>query len=148
MRSKSATWFECKIRYDKVDESGVNKATTETYVVDALTFTDAEKAIIKEMEPFISGEFEFKGITKASYKEVFFSDDTTADKWFKVKLQFITLDEKTGKEKKSSVTYILQSDTFNNAVTSISDVMKGSMMEYVTANVQETPIMDVYEHEV
>ena len=147
MRSKTATWFECKIRYDKVDESGVNKAVTETYVVDALSFTEAEKAIIKDMEPFISGEFEVKDIKKTTYKEIFFSDDSAADKWFKAKLQFITLDEKTGKEKKSSVLYILQSDTFNNAVTSISEVMKGSMMEYVTANVQETSIMDVYEHE-
>ena len=147
MRSKSATWFECKIRYDKVDESGVNKAVTETYVVDALSFTEAEKAIIKDMEPFISGEFEVKDIKKATYKEIFFSDDSAADKWFKVKLQFITFAEQTGNEKKSSVTYILQSDTFNNAVTSISEVMKGSMMEYVTANVQETSIMDVYEHE-
>lgn len=148
MRSKTATWFECKIRYDKVDESGVNKAVTETYVVDALSFTEAEEAIIKEMEPFISGEFEVKDIKKATYKEIFFSDDSAADKWFKAKLQFITLDEKTGKEKKSSVLYILQSDTFNNAVESISEVMKGSMMEYVTANVQETSIMDVYEHTV
>lgn len=148
MRSKAATWFECKIRYDKVDESGVNKSVTETYVVDALSFTEAEKSIIEEMESFVSGEFEVKDIKKATYTEIFFSDDSSADKWFKVKLQFITLDDKSGKEKKSSVTYILQSDTFNNAVSSIAEVMNGSMMDYITANVQETSIMDVYEHTV
>lgn len=148
MRSKEATWFECKIRYDKVDESGVNKSVTETYVVDALSFTEAEKSIIEEMESFVSGEFEVKDIKKATYTEIFFSDDSSADKWFKVKLQFITLDDKSGKEKKSSVTYILQSDTFNNAVSSIAEVMNGSMMDYITANVQETSIMDVYEHTV
>lgn len=148
MRSKAATWFECKIRYDKVDESGVNKSVTETYVVDALSFTEAEKSIIDEMESFVSGEFEVKDIKKATYTEIFFSDDSSADKWFKVKLQFITLDDKSGKEKKSSVTYILQSDTFNNAVSSIAEVMNGSMMDYITANVQETSIMDVYEHTV
>lgn len=146
MRSKTATWFECKIRYHKTDESGICKAVTETYVVDALSFTEAETAIIKELSTFTSDEYEVKGITKATYKEIFFNDDLKADKWFKAKLQFVTLDEKSGKEKTSSVTYIIQSDTFNNAVASITEVMKESMMDYITANVSETPIMDVYEN--
>ena len=50
-------WFECKVRYDKTMETGLLKKTTETYIVEALSFTEAERRFIEEMTPFISGEF-------------------------------------------------------------------------------------------
>ena len=94
MRSRSAVWFECKIRYEKVMEDGLQKKVNENYVVDALSFSEAEKRIIEEMSSYISGEFEVADIKKAAYKEIFFTDDNIADKWYKAKLQFITIDEK------------------------------------------------------
>lgn len=99
MRSRTADWFECKIKYEKMLEDGTQKKVTEQYTVDALSFTEAEKRIMEEMSSYISGAFEVSDIKKASYKEVFFSDQDSADKWYKAKLQFITLDEKTAKEK-------------------------------------------------
>ncbi len=95
-------WFECKIRYKKVLENGMEKTVNEPYLVDALSFTEAERRIMEESSAYISGEFEVSDIKKAKYSELFFSDMESADRWFKVKLQFITLDEKSGVEKKTS----------------------------------------------
>lgn len=146
MRSRSAVWFECKIRYEKVMEDGLQKKVNENYVVDALSFSEAEKRIIEEMSSYISGEFEVADIKKAPYKEIFFTDDNIADKWYKAKLQFITIDEKTEKEKRSSVNYLVQAGSMNGAMKNIDEVMGGTMIDYVVASVVETTLMDVYEY--
>ena len=146
MRSRSAMWFECKIRYEKVTEDGLQKKVNENYVVDALSFSEAETRITEEMSAYISGEFEVADIKKAAFKEVFFTDDNIADKWYKAKLQFITIDEKTEKEKRSTVTYLVQAGSMNGAMKNIDEVMGGTMIDYVVASVAETTIMDVYEY--
>ena len=146
MRSRSAMWFECKIRYEKVMEDGLQKKVNENYVVDALSFSEAETRITEEMSAYISGEFEVADIKKAAFKEVFFTDDNIADKWYKAKLQFITIDEKTEKEKRSTVSYLVQAGSMNGAMKNIDEVMGGTMIDYVVASVAETTIMDVYEY--
>ena len=102
------TWFECKIRYEKTMENGMQKKVTEPYLVDALSFTEAEARIIEEMTPFITGEFTVSDIKRANYSELFPSDEESADRWFKCKLIFITLDEKSGAEKKTSTQVLVQ----------------------------------------
>lgn len=146
MRTRTSTWFECKIRYDKMMEDGMQKKITEHYVVDALSFTEAESSIIDEMSAYISGEFEVRDIKKAPYGEIFFSEDASADRFFKAKLQFITIDEKTEKEKRSNVNYLVHANTFNQAVANIDKVMGTTAIDYVIASVAETQIMDVFEH--
>ena len=146
MRSRTTTWFECKIRYEKTMEDGTQKKVTEAYTVDALSFTEAESSIIEEMSAYISGEFEVRDIKKAAYGEVFFSDLESADRWYRAKLQFITIDDKTEKEKRSTVTYLVQAASLPQAVKSIDEVMGGTMVDYVIASVAETQIMDVFEH--
>ncbi len=146
MRSRTAEWFECKIRYEKTMEDGMQKKVTEVYTVDALSFTEAEQRIIEEMSSYISGEFEVADIKKAAYKEIFFSDDDIADRWYKAKLQFITIDEKSSKEKRSNVNYLVNAGTLNGAVNNIGTVMDGTMIDYVIASVAETQIMDVFEY--
>lgn len=146
MRSRTSTWFECKIRYEKTMEDGSQKKVTELYVVDALSFTEAEASIIEEMSSYISGEFEVKDIKKAAYGEIFFSDSPSADRWYKTKLQFITIDDKTEKEKKSNVNYLVHGSTLPGAVKSIDEVMGGTIIDYVIASIAETQIMDVFEH--
>jgi hypothetical protein len=146
MRSRTAIWFECKIGYEKVMEDGLQKKVTETYVVDALSFTEAEKRIMEEMSSYISGEFTIKDIKIAPYKEIFFSDDEMADRWYKAKLQFITIDEKTEKEKRSNVNYLVQAGTLKGAVNNIESVMGTTMIDYVIAAVNETTLMDVFEY--
>ena len=125
----------------------MQKKVTETYVVDAMSFSEAEERIIEEMSSYISGEFNVTDIKKASYGEIFFSDEPTADRWYKTKLQFITIDEKTEKEKRSNVNYLVHAGSFNGAVKNIDEVMGKTMIDYVIASVAETTLMDVFEHE-
>ena len=146
MRSRTAIWFECKIAYEKVMEDGLQKKVSESYVVDALSFTEAEKRIMEEMSAYISGEFTIKDIKIAPYKEIFFSDDELADRWYKAKLEFITIDEKTEKEKRSAVNYLVQAGTLKGAVGNIESVMGTTMIDYVIASVTETKLMDVFEY--
>ena len=146
MRSRTAIWFECKIAYEKVMEDGLQKKVNEGYVVDALSFTEAEKRIMEEMSSYISGEFTIKDIKIAPYKEIFFSDEELADRWYKAKLEFITIDEKTEKEKRSAVNYLVQAGTLKGAVGNIESVMSTTMIDYVIASVAETKLMDVFEY--
>ena len=135
------------MRYERQMEDGIQKMVTETYVVDAFTFGEAEEAITKEMTAFVSGEFNVKNITPANYGEIFFSDNANDDKWYKAKLTFITRDEKTGKDKLSNTNYLVQAGSFNAAVKNVEQVMGTTMVDYVIANIAETKIMDVYEHQ-
>lgn len=146
MKARTAEWFETKIKYEKTMEDGMQKAVIEAYTVDALSFTEAEQRIMEEMSSYISGAFEVKDIKKATYKEIFFSENDNDDRWYKAKLQFITIDEKTEKEKRSNVYYLVQAATFQGAVKNIDQVMGGTMIDYVIASLAETQLMDVFEY--
>ena len=138
--------FECKVRYEKMMENGVSKKVSEPYVFDALSFTEAEARIIEEITPYISGEFTVSGIKRAKYSEVFFSEDEAADRWFKCKITFITLDEKSGAEKRSSTYMLVQAADLRDAIKKLDKAMEGSMADYQISAVSETPIMDVYPY--
>ncbi|KXB46517.1 hypothetical protein HMPREF1870_00886 [Bacteroidales bacterium KA00344] len=148
MKSRTSDWFETKIKYDKTQEDGSIKTVAEQYVVDALSFTEAEETLIEEMSAYISGEFKIAGIKPAPYHEIFFSDNPKADKWYKAKLSFITFDEKSEKEKRSTVNYLIQGASFPGAVKSIEEVMGGTMIDYVITSVAETQFMDVFQHTI
>ena len=147
MRTRTATWFETKIQYEKTMEDGLQKKVKEQYVVDALSFTEAEKRITEEMSSYISGAFDVADIKKATYKEIFFSDEATADRWYKAKVQFITIDEKTEKEKRSNVYYLVQASTLQGALKNVDEVMGGTMIDYAIAAISETNVMDVFEYQ-
>lgn len=140
-------WFTCKIRYEKTMENGMQKKVTEPYLVDALSFTEAESRIIEEMTPFISGEFEVAGVAKANFNELFPSEEEFADRWFKCKLWFITLDEKSGAEKRTASNVLVQASDLRDAIKKLDEGMKDTMADYVISSVSETAIMDVYPYE-
>ena len=143
----TSNWFEVAVRYERQDSSdGGQKMVNELYVVDAVSFAEAEETIAEEMQPYISGEFNIKNITPATYGEIFFSDNENDDKWYKTKLSYITIDEKTAKEKRTSATKLVQASSLNDAVKHIEKVMASSMEDYIIANIAETKIMDVYRH--
>ena len=146
MRSKTAIWFECKIRYEKTMKDGLLKKVNEVYVIDALSFSEAEERITKEMSSYISGEFEIVDVKIAPYREVFFADDNLADQWFKAKLSFITIDERGDKEKRTSVMYLVNAGNINHAIKNIGEVMNGTMIDYVTTSISATKIFDVFEY--
>ena len=145
MRSVNKRWFETIVRYDKIQEDGEKKKVNETYVVDAITFGEAEESIAEEMKPYMSGDFDIKNINPAPYSEIFFSDKDTDDKYYRVKLAFITIDERTQKEKKSKVTYLVQAGSLEQARKNTEDVMNGTMIDYEFVSVTETKILDVFE---
>ncbi len=146
MRSRTAIWFEAKIRYEKMMEDGCLKKVTETYVIDALSFGEAEKRILEEMTSYVSGEVEVCTLKIAPYKEIFFADSNMDDKWYVAKLAFITIDEKTDKEKKTRVCHLVNAGNINAAVKNIEEQMAGTMIDYDTFNVSETQILDVFEY--
>lgn len=137
-------WFECKVSYDKVMENGMQKKVTEPYLVDALSFTEAEARIIAEIHPYISGEFTIADIKRARLSELFFNEK--GDRYYKVKVFFITLDEKSGTEKKTAVQMLAQASTVREAIDVVDEGMKGTMADYMIASVTETAIMDVFPY--
>ena len=146
MRSRTAIWFECKVRYEKTGDDGTPRKVTETYVVDALSFSEAESRIMEEMSRWVSGELEIADLKIAQYKEIFFADSDMADKWYKAKLAFITIDEKTDKEKKTTVYYLVNAGNINSALKNVDEIMSGTMVDYQTCNLSETQIIDVFEY--
>ena len=146
MRSRTSIWFECKVRYEKTGDDGMPRKVTETYVVDALSFSEAESRILEEMGKSVSGELEVCDLKIAQYKEIFFADNDLADKWYKAKLAFITIDEKTDKEKKTLVFYLVNAGNINSALKNVDELMGSTMIDYQTCNLTETHIMDVFEY--
>ena len=137
-------WFECTIKYEKELEDGKMAKTTERYLVDALTFTEAEARIIEEMKPFISGEFEVANINPQKYSELFWNEK--CDKWFKTKVNFIVLDEEKGVEKKVANYMLVQANDLKEARELLVEGMKGSMADWEIASISETKILDVYKY--
>lgn len=137
-------WFECKVRYDKTLDTGMIKTVTEPYMVDALSFTEAEARIIEEISPFISGEFSVSDIKRVKYSDTFFNE--SGDRYFKAKLYFITLDEKSGSEKKTAVNMLIQASELKEAVEIIEKEMAKTMIDYTIASVAETAIMDIFTY--
>lgn len=146
MRNRTSEWFETKVRYDRTTEDGRNKKVTEAYTVEALSFTEAESVITKEISNYTSGEFDVKAITRAAYSEIFFSDVDTDDRYYRVKLAFITLDEKTEKEKRTIVVYLVQAASLDKARAYIKEEMNKTMNDYEVVSISETSLLDVFEH--
>ena len=142
-----STYFECKIRYDKTQENGLTKKVTEPYLVNALSFTEAEARIIEETTPFITGEFLVADIRRANYNEVVATDDEAADRWFRCKVNIIVIDEKSGAEKKTPMYLLMQAADINDARTRLINHMKGTMADYTISSLSETAIMDIYEYD-
>lgn len=183
MTPKTATWFECRVRYNQTQVDGFQKMVTEQYVVNALSFAEAEARITEYIASYASGEFEVTDVKKAAYKEIFFMSNVektfhneveemshalqkgdkekamevydrpleqqtnTDTRYYKAKLQFITINKITQKEKRSNVIYLVEATSLENALNNIDLVMQGTMIDYVQASVSETAIIDVLDYD-
>lgn len=148
MRTKTSNWFEVKMRYDKVHEDGYEKKVTESYVVEALSFGEAEKTAIEFLGSYVSGEIQVVNINPMKFQEVFFNEQGSCDRYYKAILQFITIDEKTEREKHTQVYYLVQASSFDNCKDTIRTTMDRTMIDYQIASVSETKVIDVIEHEL
>lgn len=137
-----ASWFECKVRYDKLQENGAVKKVTDTFLADSLSITEAVARITKEQAPFISGDFVVSSAKSTKIAEIF--RDDSADKWYLVKVAFITIDEKTAAEKRSISQILTAGSTFKQAYDNFMEGMKGTMADFDIVSLTETPILDVY----
>lgn len=135
-------WFECKVSFDRTGEDGLIKKVTEPYLVDAMSFTEAESRIIEEITPFVSGELTVAHIKRAKIAEIF--PDETGDKWYRCKVNFISFDEKKQVEKRLPQVMLVQASNFKRALENLLEGMKGTMADYEVAMITETMIMDVY----
>jgi hypothetical protein len=139
-----SNWFECRVSYEKMMENGIPKKVTEPYLVDALSFTEAEARIIEEIKPSISGDFTIADIKRARINELFFNESESADRYYRIKVCYITLDEKSGVEKRTPVQMLAQAANVKEAIAVLEDGMKGTMSDYVIVSVVETLIMNVF----
>jgi len=137
-------WFYAAVKYEKTAEEGKIVKVVENYLVDALSFTEAEKRMNEEMKPFISGEFVISKIRRARINELF--ANANGDKWYKAKVLFVSLDEEKGVEKLTPATTFAQADDLSGGLEVIKEGMKGSMANYRIVQITETDIMDVFPY--
>lgn len=138
-------WFECKVSYEKENEDGKTKKTSESYLVDAVSFTEAESVITEEVSQFINGSFEVEAVKKDKVHELFRSESGDG-MWIKVKVAFITLDEVSGKEKRTNVTMYQQTSDMFHLASDLKKSLKDSSVDWEIKSAVETKILDVYEH--
>ena len=142
MRNSLEKYFECKVKYVKMQEDGKEKKVSEQYVVSACSFGEAEKRITENLSAYIQGEFDVTDIKIASFGEII--DGTgDGDKFFKAKVTFIALDESCGKEKKTSVLYLVQSDTLESAESDVKSFLNDG--NTTISSISETVILDVFQ---
>lgn len=147
MRAKTSKWFEVKLRYDKVHDNGSEKKVTESFVIEAFSFGEAEKIALEFLGSLVSGEIQVININPMKFNEVIFNEES-CDRYYKAKLQFITLDEKTGKEKPKHFYYLVQASSFDNSKDTIRKMKQATLIDYQIAAVSETKIVDVVEYKL
>lgn len=141
-----ANWIETKVRYEKTLENGMQKMVNEPYLVDALSFSEAEARITEEITPYMQGDFSVSAVKRTNISEIFFNEDTSADKYYKIKAAFISINERTLAEKRSNTNYLVQAKDLVDALNRFQAGMKGTMADYEIVSVSETAIMDVYSY--
>lgn len=137
------SWFECKAKFDRLTDDGTVKKVSEPYMVNALSFTEAEARIIDELKPYVSGEFYVDAVKKTNITEIF--RDDRGDRWYKVKFNIISIDEKTGNERRAAVYTLVQASDFQGAVDNFIEGMKGTLADIEIFSITETAIMDVFD---
>ncbi len=140
----SVTWFECKVKYKKTHETGEQKMTTDTYLLDAVSFTEAEARISEEMTAYTSEDFRIMNIKVANFSEVHPFENS--DRWFKSKVSLVALDEESGKEKKTNIYLLVQANDVKEAFENTTQAMEGTMGDYNIPSITESPILDVFPY--
>lgn len=144
MISRVSKFFEVKVQYQKMLEDGKEKNVTEQYVVEALSFTEAEARITEEITHYTDGDFDVVSEKIAPYNEIFLSDKSDDDKWFISKVGFITIDERTAKEKKQTFRYLVQAETSEKAMDYTKEMFSKGMSDYSIDAVQDTATLEVF----
>lgn len=138
-------FYECTVKFDKVQENGLIKKASEKYIVEAFSFSEAEKRIIQEIAQYVQGELDVTAIRRLQVADIFETDAyADPDRWYKAKLTFITLDERTGKEKRTPCIVLVHATDFDDARNAIQEGMKGTLGDWEKAVLSEMPVMDLF----
>lgn len=137
-------WFNVTVAYERTAEDGSIAKVKENYLMDALSFTEAEERISEEMKPYISGEFLIDKVTRARIAELFPNEN--GDRWYRCKVNFVTLDEERGIEKRTAATMLAQASSVNEAIEVLETGMKGTLADWELTAVSETNIMDIFTY--
>ncbi|MBI6119653.1 DUF4494 domain-containing protein [Salegentibacter maritimus] len=140
----SVTWFECKVKYKKTHETGEQKMTTDTYLLDAVSYTEAEARITEEMTAYTSEDFRIMNIKVANFSEVHPFENS--DRWFKSKVSLVAMDEESGKEKKTNIYLLVQANDIKEAFENTTTAMEETMGDYSIPSITESPILDVFPY--
>lgn len=133
--------YQVKVRYDKMQDNGTVKPATDVYVVDALSFTEAEARATEYVQPHISGEFTVTDIKRVNYAEIW--EAVNGEYWFEAQLEFITLDKKTGSEKRKKSRMLVQAGNLQEAMQSVATNMRGTIMaDYEAVCIKQTPVLE------
>ena len=146
-----AQWIKTSVRFQKIMGNGTTKRVTESYLIDALSFTEAEARILRDVTAYVRGEFNVSAVKKSNVQEIFRNkvQYECVQKWYKVKVAFITLDEKTSSEKRTTAVYMVQAPDFHNALENFVESMKKeTMSDFVIVGIEETSILDVFNEKL
>jgi len=138
------TWFECKVKYVKIDDDGRERKVSEVYLVDAVSFTDAETRIIQQMETMVRGEFMVDNIKKSNIVEIYPHEN--GEWWYKARIGIVTIDEKAGKEKKINNYFLVAADDLKQALQRLEDGLSYILVPYQTTSLAISTIVDVFPY--
>lgn len=138
-----SNWHEARVKYIKNAEDGTLKKVTETYLVDALSIPEANKRVTDEVAPYVVSDFEVTGVKQVKIAELF--EDNNSMKWFKAKVNMITLDEDSGEEKRTPVSIIVEAPTFKESLANLETGMKGTLSDWEVADIVTTKIVDIFK---
>lgn len=137
-------WFEVTAKYQKTDEDGRQKMVSEKYLIDAVSFTEAEARGFERIGEEVPGEFQITNIKKSNISEIV--PNETADDWWKLKVSFVMLDEDSGKEKKVNNYFLVQADSTEEAKKGIDESLKAMLAPYEVSSMIKTTIVDVFPY--
>lgn len=141
-------WYQVKVSYERQEDVEGVKRVKEAYIVDALSVTEAETRIIKEIKPYVAfGELEVKDVTRYNVSEIIIDPDLDADTYYKARVAFLSLDEKTSAVKRDMHTYLVKSGSVSDALEGLIGNLNKTLGDYRVTSITETPIMDVYKYE-
>lgn len=138
-------WYQVKVRLERFAEDGAIKSDSEVLLVKANSFAAAERVAMEEVAQYATGGVDVVAMARKNYKEVFVSNEADADKWFKCKLSFLTIEGKSGKEKKTAHLFLVKAVSALTAHQAVDAFMATSLSCYVIEQVEETKIIDVIE---
>lgn len=139
------TWYECKVKYLKIDQGGFERKVNDNYLLDAVSFTDAETRIFQQMRELTNGEFHVMNIKKSNVSEVIANKD--GEWWYKAKISLITIDEEAGKEKKINNYVLVMADDINDALAELQKGLEYMLVPYAVTAIQLSTIAEVFPYD-